>query len=362
MRKDKFVKLTIALFLTISSAMFIPPVAEPAHAAEVNVDDIVEVKIDEDGNWIKEGGLNRYAGEIIDSTEQGHEMETRLRADNYIEINDLTAEQYEAFVASQEVNWWFEEYIRPEEDKYSEYYNGWHKIYVFKPSFMDWWEEYQELGKASVTGVPTMEINSSSVVINYRVFWAREREGKDLSEEMNDGIPSWHDVGYISITSPIDAEIKLFLKDERNYYTIYLRADVPLRAKLKSGNYSIVEINGKEIGTSDKNITNGNTIDIGWEEEPSLEEPVEISVEGAVEAYGIEPIDLTGKPDRSIDKNQRLSSDEKVTVDEEEPESTEDVIQTDKPNWFKRILVAIIIIALCTVTGAFLYFDKKRRR
>lgn len=61
----------------------------------------------------------------------------------------------------------------------------------------------------------------------------------------------------------------------------------------------------------------------------ALEEPVEISVEGAVEAYGIEPIDLTGKPDRSIDKNQRLSSDEKVTVDEEEPESTEDVIQTD---------------------------------
>lgn len=357
----KNLKAAAAIFFVAAAMTF--PVQTAYAEGEVNMGDIREVKISEDGNWFKEGGMNRYDGTTITSTQECQEMEVRLRSENYIEINDLTPEQYEAFVTNDKTAWWFEEYIKPADDMYYEYYNGWYKIYVFEPSFADWWEDYQEAEEEALRAdsVPKMEIDSSSVVINYRAFWAREREGKDLSEELNEGVPSWHKAGYINITSPIDAEIKFFLKDEQNYYTIYLRGGIPFRAKMKSGNYSIVEINGQKIDAYDKNMTNGNTLDIGWEDIPTLETPFEVDITKAVDAYNIKPIDLTGKPDRSLDKNQKLSSDEKVTV-EDEPEETEDVIQTDEPNWFKRILIGIIGIALCAAIGAYLYLDRKRRR
>lgn len=376
--KNRYVK-TVAAVLAVSAAIIPILTAAPVYADNfgnvanygdeisvqggVNMDDIREVKISEDGNWFKEGGMNRYDGTEVTSEQEAQEMETRLKAENYIEINDLTPEQYEAFVTNDKVTWWFEEYIKPADDMYAEFYNGWYKIYVFEPSFIDWWEDYQESEAEALRAdsVPKMEIDSSSVVINYRVFWAKERVGKDLSEELNEGVPSWHKAGYITITSPIDAEIKFFLKDEQNYYTIYLRGGIPFRAKMKSGNYSITEINGQKIDTYDKNMTNGNTLDIGWEDVPSLETPFEVDITKAVEAYNIKSIDLTGKPDRSLDKNQKLASDDKTIV-KEDPEDTEDVIRANKPNWFKRILIGVIIAALCAGVGAYIYLDRKRRR
>lgn len=361
MRKKK---CTQAVLLAASAALLFSINTASVYATEIDMDNISEVKISEDGNWIREGGMNRYDGTLIESKEQGLETEKRLKIDNYIEINELSAKQYEAFIMSADTDWWFENYIISPDDKHHGYYKDWFKIYVYEPSFMDWWESYQAVGEKAynVDSVPRLEIENSSVVIDYRAFWSLERVGADLSHEMNDGIPEWYDTGYICITSPIDAEIKFYMKDESNYYTVYVRGGIPFRAEMKSGNYSIVEINGTEITQTNKYMTNANNINIGWEDNPSLEEPMEVDTSKAVEAYNIRPIDLTGKPDRSIDQNQQLASEEQVVIDDDTPEKTEDVIQTDEPNWFKRILIGIIVAALCVAIGAYLYLDRRRRR
>ena len=100
-------KAAVTIFFVAAAMAF--PVQTAYAEGKVNMGDIREVKISEDGNWFKEGGMNRYDGTTITSTQEGQEMEVRLRSENYIEINDLTPEQYEAFVTNDKTAWWFEE-------------------------------------------------------------------------------------------------------------------------------------------------------------------------------------------------------------------------------------------------------------
>lgn len=318
-----------------------------------------EVQLSEDGNWIKEGGLNRYCGTVFSSEEQAKETEAVLKRDGYIELKELTDEEYEGFVTNTATGWWFENYIKDADDKKIEYYDEWFKIYVFEPSFRDWWESYEEVGEKanSVDKIPVMEIENSSVVIDYRTWWSKDRVGSDLSNEINDGIPSWYDTGYICITSPIDAEITFELVDDGTFYTVYVTKNTPFRAEFKYGAYHITQINGKELKKQDSNCPLGNNIAVGWGDNLNLETPVDINITKTVEAYNIKPIDLTGKPDRSLDKNQNLSGEEKTTLDEEESEPVEE----KKANWFKRILIILLIAAVCAGVGVYVFLDRKRR-
>lgn len=360
MKKITTPKFIVGLVVAGVAATALPiPKTMPVYAE----DDIVEVKLSPDGNWIHEGGMNRYSGDVMETKEEAQEAEARMRMDGYIELHELTDEQWAAFVDNEDTDWWFEDYLYAADDKKAEFYNdGWYKFYIFEPSFIDWWNSYLEVGESarSVDRIPQLEIQNSSVVIDYRTYWVAERIGTDCSDEINDGIPEWYDTGYICIESPIDAEIKLILNDEQTYYTVYVTAGIPFRAKMKYGNYHIVSINGVDMKEIDKAVPCDNVINIGWGDNLNLETPLELDIEKTVKAYNIPSADISGKPDRSLDQNQQIPKEEKVTL-EEETEDTEDVIQT-KPNWFKRILIGLIILIICAGAGAYIYLDRRRRR
>lgn len=319
-----------------------------------------EVKLSPEGNWIREGGVNRYDGVQAETREDAADMERRLSMDDYIEVQSLSAEQYEAFIESDQTDWWFKWYITSDDPNDAEFYsNGWIKVYVYAPSFNDWWEDWQEHGSAwDVNRITRMELENSSVVINYRYWWSMERAGTDCSDEINNP-PAWCDAGYISLVSPVDAEIRFKLINDNTYYTIYVSANTPFRAKMKYGNYVITQINGVDIKGRDANVPMNNNIQLGWGDNLEEDTPAEMNLTKTVKAYGIKSIDISGKPDRSLDKNQHIP-EEKTIV--EEPEGEEHAIQAQKPNWFKRILIAVIIAAVCGLSGAFIYFDRRRRR
>lgn len=335
-------------------------VSQPAMLPAYAMEKPYEVQLSEDGNWIKEGGMNHYCGTALTSEEQAKETEEILKRDGYIELKELTDEEYEGFITNPATGWWFENYIKTSDDKRVEYYDNWFKIYVFEPSFRDWWESYEEVGEKanSVDVIPKLEIENSSVVIDYRAWWSKDRIGSDLSNEINDGIPSWCDSGYICITSPIDAEVTFELVDDSTFYTVYVSKDTPFRARFKYGAYHITEINGKELKAQDANCPLRNNIAVGWGDNLNLETPVDINIEKTVEAYNIQPIDLTGKPDRSLDKNQNLTGEEKTTLEEDKKE---EAIQAEKTNWFKRILIFLLIAAVCAGAGVYIFLDRKRK-
>ena len=315
-----------------------------------------QVKISPEGNWIREGGLNRYNGVTAEEKEDALRMEDQLKRDGYIKLRELTSEQFEAFVTNEETDWWFEYYIH-DDDKYKEYYNDeYFRIYIYKPSFDDWWEGYKASGSAMSAGnIPTMEICNSSVVIDYRYWWSLERIGKDLSNELNDGIPSWYDTGYVEIDSPIDVEVRFKLINEGTFYNLYVTADTPFRCKMKYGNYKIEEINDVDLSNQKVNIPLNNNIQVGWGDNVNIETPVMLDITKTIEAYNIPAKDISGNPDRSLDQNQDLKEQRTVLQDPKK------IIKKKKrTNIFRKIIVGLLAAALIGMLGVYLYFKRKR--
>lgn len=314
-----------------------------------------QIKVSSDGNWIREGGHNRYNGVTAEEKEDALQMEKQLSADGYIKLTELTDEQYEAFVANEETDWWFENYIH-KDDKYAEYYSDeYFRIYVYGPSFDDWWEGYKKSGSAMGVGVvPIMEIENSSVVIDYRYWWSLERVGKDLSDELNDGIPSWCDTGYVEIDTPIDVEIKFKLINDNTFYDLYVSADTPFRCKMKYGNYQIEEINDTELSDKEIDIPLKNNIQVGWGDNVNIETPVKLDITKTIETYNIPAKNISGMPDRSIDQNQNLTEERTVLKDPKK------VIKKKKrANIFRRVILVLLAVAVAGMFGVYLYFRKK---
>lgn len=316
-----------------------------------------EVRISPDANWIRAGGYNRYDGIQAERQEDALLMEKRLKQDGYIKLTELTDEQYEAFIDSEDTDWWFERYIH-KDDKYSEFYSDeYFRIYVYKPSFDDWWKEYQSTKDVrAVSSVPRIEIDNSSVVIDYRYWWELGRVGMDLSDELNEGIPSWYDTGYVQIDTPMDVEVKFKLQNDNTYYTMYVSADTPFRCEMKYGNYRIEEINDTDLSDKRENIPLNNNIQVGWGDNLNIETPVEIDLTKTIEKYNIPPKDIGGKPDRSIDQNQNLTEEHTVVEDTPKKETP----KKKKHNIFRCIIISLLAVSIIGIIAAYIYFRKKR--
>lgn len=336
--------------------------ARPVYAAEesepIDLSNVIRYQLSPEGNYVAEGGLNKYAGQRIKSVSDAQIVETRLRSELYIELSQLTAEQYAAFVEDEATYWWFERYIEdPEDPKYGYYGTNWVSIYIYEPSFMDWWENYQNRGTGKNTRIPDMEIELSTVVLNYRDWWSIDRVGTDCSNELNDGIPSWYDTGYVTIISPIDVEIRMIHTAENTYYTLYVSAGKPFRVKMKYGGYHIVSINETEISSTDSTLPYNNNLQVGWGENIYEVTPFKIDITKTVEKYDIKDKDISGMPDRSLDQNQEISEEKTVLEESEDEPTTEEKSHTG----FFRILLLIIISASVVGTIIVLAVLNKRR-
>lgn len=296
-------KRLFAALMTALSIMCMLTAPLTAHA--------YEVRIDPDGNWIKEGGYNRYDGKDAETEEETRLMEQKLQSDGYIRINGaekyITDEQFNELILSDDYDWWFEEFI-DEEDEYKAMYH----VYVYKPSFDDWWEQHQKtMTYQSVKEYTKMELVNSTVVISYAYWWAKDRVGKDLSNEVNDGIPPWCHRNYATIISPVDTELHLELCSDHTYYTFYISAGTPFRVIMKYGRYRVVSINGVEIEDYDSLAPSRNIIQIvenpdGTKNADEESEPLKLDFTKFVKAHDIKSVDISGKPDRSLDQNQNI--------------------------------------------------------
>lgn len=116
-----------------------------------------QIKIDENGNFIREGGINEFDGTKAESYEETVNLEATLRNSGYILINtdsmDITDEEFEKFTQN---GFWFSDYIRPDEVFYWTKY----RIYVYEPSYNDYMEQLEETG--GIEDYTRLEINTST--------------------------------------------------------------------------------------------------------------------------------------------------------------------------------------------------------
>lgn len=381
-------KRFIAVLMT-AVTMFCGVSGVTAHAAKQEPQKQgMEIRIDPNGNWIKEGGYNRYNGVEATSREETEAMEQKLQNEGYIRINgadkQITDEQFEELILSEDYDWWFEDFI-DEEDEYKAMYH----VYVYKPSFDDWWEQHTKtMTYQSVEEYTKMELINSTVIISYAYWWAADRVGKDLSNEINDGIPSWCHRNYATIITPVDAEIHMILRSDNTYYTFYVTAGTPFRVILKYGAWSVVSINGVEVKYGDTDAPKRNNIQIcenpdGTKTPDEDSEPTMLDFTKFVEANNIQSVDLSGKPDRSLDQNQNIPEkgkniekvlqEEKVfaaekanipldTAEVETATLSEDTDSTKGEkglNLFSIIFLSVLGTIIASLIIAYIYYKKK---
>lgn len=307
-----------------------------------------QIKIDSNGNFIREGGINEFDGTKAESYEETVNLETVLRNSGYILVNtdsmDITDEEFEKFI---QYNFWFSDYIRPNEIFYWTKY----RVYVYEPSYNDYMRQLEETG--GIEDYTRMEINTSTVLISYAYWYSKDKAGT-VCYEFNDNIPEWFKTGYLEIRSPIDIAIKLRLPVEDTYYVFYVSANTPFLVKMKTGGYNIVDVNALEFKDRETAIVHNNMIHI--EEENTLNKPYVVNLQKLVEKYNIPSADISGQPDYSIGQNQNIP--EKKTVVEEPQEEK----QPQQKKKISGIILAAVIIIVIILTVLVIRLYKRTRR
>lgn len=335
---------------TISKAIFIVILAlSVVFSTTVYADVGDRYKVHEDGNWFAMGGINQFEGVKAQSREETQNMEANLIAKDYLlcSTNDMmiTDAEYMAFISYYRP-FWFSEYMANEPFNWTKI-----KVYIYKPCFVDFIEQ---LETQSVKEYTRDEINNSTVVLNYAIWDDVEKVGT-ISDEYNDNIPEWYKSGYMEIRSPVDCSIKFWHSDSNRYYVFYISKDNPFLIKVRQGFYHLVEINSLEV--------NNNVDDAGEETLPynnqiliydncTYDNPYVIDLYNLCNKYNVKDIDISGKPDLSIDQNQDIpdapSTD--VDIDKESTIVQDDDKKDSEPDSFSwRNLILWIVIGLAIV-------------
>lgn len=295
-----------------------------------------QIRINENGNFIKTGGINSYDGERAESYEATVSLETTLRDSDYILVNtdfrDISDEEYNLFCSCR---FWFSSYISNDED---------YKVYVYTPSFNDFTEQYNEYG--SIEDYTYIEINSSSVVISYGYWDSLEKAGT-VSDEFDDNIPEGREAGYLQIISPVDTEIKLHFPITDRYFEFYVQADTPFLVRLKTGAYNIVNVNGYEFIDRESTIKNNNIIHI--KETYTAENPYIVELYELIENYSIPPLDISEKP-VTTELNTNIPEYQATVLKETE---------NNKTDGNSNVLLVTAIIIIILIIAVWIYKKKK---
>lgn len=294
-----------------------------------------QIRVNENGNFIRTGGINSYDGERAESYAETVSLEAALRENGYILINtdfrDISDEEYNLFCSC---GFWFSSYISDDED---------YRVYVYTPSFNDFTEQYNEYG--SIEDYTYMEINSSSVVISYGYWDSLEKAGT-VSNEYNDNIPEGRESGYLQIISPVDTEIRLHFPITDRYFEFFIQADTPFLVRLKTGAYNIVNVNGYEFRDRESTIKNNNIIHI--EETYTAENPYIIELYELVDNYNIPPLNISEEP-ATTETNPNMP-EYQVTVSEE--------AENNKTDGNSNILLVTAVAIIVLITAMWIYKKK----
>lgn len=299
-----------------------------------------QIRINENGNFIKTGGINSYDGERAESYEATVSLETTLRDSDYILVNtdfrDISDEEYNLFCSC---GFWFSSYISNDE-----YYKSMYRVYVYEPSFNDFMKQYDE--KGSTEDYTHMEINSSTVVVSYG-YWDSLKKAGTVSDEFDDNIPEGRESGYLQIISPVDAEIKLHFPITDRYFDFFVQADTPFFVRLKTGAYNITDVNGCEFKDGENTIKNNNIIHI--KETYTAENPYILELYELFENYSIPPVDISEEP-VTTELNTNIPKYQATVLKETE---------NNKTDGNSNVLLVTAIIIIILITAVWIYKKKK---
>lgn len=321
-------KIKSIIYIVMCSCLLLCSYELPSYA--------YQIRVNENGNFIRTGGINSYDGERAASYEETISLEAALRKSGYILVNtdfrDISDEEYDLFCSC---GFWFSSYISNDED---------YRVYVYTPSFNDFKKQYNEYG--NIEDYTYMEINSSSVVISYG-YWDSLKKAGTVSNEYNDNIPEGREAGYLQIVSPVDTKIRLHFPITDRYFEFSVQEDIPFLVRLKTGAYNITDVNGYEFRDGESTIKNNNIIHI--EETYTAENPYVVELYELVENYSIPPADISAEP-ATTEPNQN-NPEHQATVSEKAENNSSD------GNSYTLLIIALVIIF--SMTAVRIYKRKK---
>lgn len=260
-----------------------------------------------DGKLVLLGGINSYGGTACESKEETYKLEMRLRSEGFVLLTtddkDISEEDFATLTEGCYLPPYFEYFDRDNEFCWDMQMS---KVYMRKDLLKDALEQLRDRNR--VTGDTQIEITSSTVVIDYGVWFLQERVGKVLNE-INDNIPSWYEgSGYLEIHSPIDVMITLEIWSEHTFVVLYVKANVPLLVRMKLGMFVVTGINSTEIPVGEVTIPIQNHYSII--EEDTIDNPCILDLNDVISKYEIKPADITGKPDFSWENRDNLTEED----------------------------------------------------
>ena len=314
---------------------------------------------DDDGaNWFKSGGLNKFDGIKAENREETKAIEDRMYAENYIlcstDEKEITDEELSILRTGA---FWFNKYLKDD----SVHWNS-DKVYIYKPTFEDFIEQYHSGGFELYTNI---EMNNSTVVLRYFIWDELELAGSE-SDLINENLPDDYTVGYLEIRSNVNCEVKILQSSTRRYHTFYVRRNEPFLVKLLSDCYHIVGVNKTDIPNNIDNngedtLPYNNQIQVlphNTRDNPYILELYELNSK-----YKIKDIDIDGKPDYNLLTEEREYSipvDEKATIIEEEP--LENAPAENVPFTITPLMVLfLILVGLLILWGIAVWLKNKSK-
>lgn len=315
-----------------------------AESAKWGSDTAVWAVLD-NGMQVRQGGVNRLDGIGCETEDETYALENYLRSIDYLLINtdnmDIPEEEFELFKKYAP----YKEYIKRDNEFYWDM--KMFKIYVYRPVYETAIQSLKEKGSIDVE--TELGLLTSTVMLNYAEWYQKKRIGTVVTE-FNDNIPSWYSrQGFLSISSPVDIEIKLEYLYEHTYNVLYVRANEPLLIKLKGGAYEVKEINTVSLKDDEEALPYKNNIQIG--NKNTEDNPYILDVAAVINKYGIQPVSIEGMPDYSW-KNRECQDYQNTnapteTTSVEPTESQGDTPQRNhQPKFVPYLLLFIVIAAL----------------
>jgi len=314
----------------------------------------------ERGYSIRQGGINSIDGVVVETESETYNLENGIRNEGYICVTgehiDISEDEFNLFCLDGKSPFMYKEYANKE----NEFFWNFCRVYVDKNCYNEVMGYLKE-GERVPIGV-THDLAVSTVIIDYAWWYQKNRIGT-VVQEFNNNLPSWvKTTGYLEITSPIDVIIRTEHIYTHTFNDLYVRANEPLLVKLRTGMFDVHQINSSVLEGKEETLPYNNVIQI--QDINTEDSPYKLDISETVIKYGIEPIDLDGKPTHSynpdvdtvIDEDMiGVIVEEKTIVEEEIPEIEE------KDNFFKNLFFAILIFLLiCFAYASYTYITKNK--
>lgn len=316
-------------------------------------------QIVEGGTLFRSGGINKIDGEKVETEEEMQALETELQNSGYVQVTgegkDISSEDYALLEEHYKVlsfgNW-----IK-KDSKYTEYYNTYFRVYMYKPVYEDLIAQLKENGRLEI--ITGREMSTSTVVINEAEWYHKSRIGQIVTE-YNNQLPSWVDGGFLQIESPIDACVTMMYTSGQYYVQFFVNANEPFLVRVRAGGYYVTSINAEGIAVEEETLMYSNTININVKDHTE-NEPKILSIEQVVKKYDIAPLEnIEEKPDYSWGNRWEYAPiedipEEEVTVEQEQQDKSQSLSKTV----WTIILVSVFAVVVIAVFVAYKIIKKK---